>query len=56
MVDIRFKKKLPVYNPDKDGNPFDWIIRMSGLVRKQGQAETEALQESEQRRKALPMK
>jgi hypothetical protein len=25
--------QLPVYNPAKDGNPFEWIIQMADKVR-----------------------
>jgi hypothetical protein len=26
--------KLPVYDPDKDGNPFEWIVQMSARCRR----------------------
>lgn len=31
--------KYPVYNPDTDGNKFEWILRQAYIMRESQQAE-----------------
>lgn len=31
-------KKYPVYNPDTDGNYFEWILHTAALIRNQNKS------------------
>lgn len=49
--------KLPTYDPKKDGNPFDWIVKAAQAVRERNNndAQVVRLQRAiHERRRSLP--